>query len=100
MAYRGNSSFPMLKCFARCFCSEPVQQRLTKAISSTGMFSRREAEKLILEGRVRVNFDPIDVVSRKVTPKDKIFVDDIELKADVYTDRRPRLWIVSNVCHG
>ena len=83
-----------LRSFTRNFCNQSMQ-RLSKAISSTGMFSRREAEKMISDGRIKVNYNPISSVSQKVTEKDKIFVDDIELKSNVYTDRRPRLWIVS-----
>ena len=79
-----------------CANSQPVQQeqvRLSKAIAATGMFSRREAEKLIVDGRVRVNFDPVEKVASKVGDRDKIFVDDIELKPDSQT-HRPRIWLV------
>ncbi len=56
---------------------------LNKYISDTGHCSRREADKLIEEGRVKIN----NVVARKgnrVGPDDKVFLDDqqIGIKAE------------------
>ncbi len=49
---------------------------LNKYISETGLCSRREADKLIEAGRVRIN----DVVARKgnrATATDKVYIDDV-----------------------
>ncbi|MBK6499598.1 MAG: pseudouridine synthase [Saprospiraceae bacterium] len=49
---------------------------LNKYISDTGMCSRRDADKLIEAGRVKIN----DIVARKgnrVTATDQVFVDDV-----------------------
>jgi 16S rRNA U516 pseudouridylate synthase RsuA-like enzyme len=58
------------------------------------MYSRRQAEKVIKDGRVKVNYELVTTVTKKVTLKDKIFLDDFELKNDYQVDR-PRLWMVS-----
>ncbi|MCX2740340.1 pseudouridine synthase [Pontibacter anaerobius] len=50
-------------------------KRLNKFISDSGFCSRREADRLIEEGRVTVNGKEPDA-GTKVTPKDKIRVDD------------------------
>ncbi|WP_299821254.1 23S rRNA pseudouridine(2604) synthase RluF [uncultured Pontibacter sp.] len=58
---------------------EPI--RLNKFISDAGYCSRREADKLIEQGRVMVNGKRPDV-GAKVTPKDKIRVDGNLLQVD------------------
>ncbi|RIJ42373.1 S4 domain-containing protein [Pontibacter oryzae] len=50
-------------------------KRLNKFISDTGFCSRREADRLIEEGRVTVNGKEPDAGTR-VTPKDKVRIDD------------------------
>lgn len=50
-------------------------KRLNKFISDTGICSRREADKLIEQGRVTVN-GKIPETGTKVTAKDKVRVDD------------------------
>ncbi|TPE46343.1 S4 domain-containing protein [Pontibacter mangrovi] len=50
-------------------------KRLNKYISDSGFCSRREADRLIEEGRVTVNGKEPDA-GTKVTPKDKVRVDD------------------------
>ena len=50
--------------------------RLNKAISDTGYCSRREADKLIEQGRVTVN-GTIGVLGEKVTDQDSIAVDGV-----------------------
>jgi 23S rRNA pseudouridine2604 synthase len=52
--------------------------RLNKAISDTGYCSRREADKLIEQGRVTVNGN-VGVLGEKVTPIDSIAVDGIAI---------------------
>lgn len=54
-------------------------QRLQKLLASQGMGSRREIEKWITEGRVKVN-GKIAVLGDKVSPADKIKVDDLDVK--------------------
>jgi 23S rRNA pseudouridine2604 synthase len=49
------------------------QKRLNKAISETGFCSRREADRLIEAGSVKVNGEPAGL-GVKVGPKDKIEV--------------------------
>jgi 16S rRNA U516 pseudouridylate synthase RsuA-like enzyme len=78
---------------SRYFCSDAGTLRLSKAVALSGMFSRREAEAMIRDGRVRVNFESTTTVTRKVSDEDKIFVDDIEIKSEVYS-QKPRLFIV------
>jgi 23S rRNA pseudouridine2604 synthase len=55
---------------------------LNKYISETGYCSRREADKLIEVGRVRIN----DVIARKgnrATSQDKVYIDGVLLKKEI-----------------
>lgn len=49
--------------------------RLNKYLASTGICSRRKADELILEGRVRVNDRQIEELGFHVREKDKVYVD-------------------------
>ena len=49
--------------------------RLNKYIASTGFCSRRKADELILEGRVRVNDRQIDELGFYVREKDRVYID-------------------------
>ncbi len=49
--------------------------RLNKYIASTGICSRRKADELILEGRVRVNDQKVEILGFHVREKDKVYVD-------------------------
>jgi len=49
-------------------------KRLNKAISETGYCSRRAADRLIEEGKVKVNGQPVEM-GQKVTSEDQITVD-------------------------
>jgi len=51
-------------------------ERLSKVIAQSGVTSRRKAENLIQEGRVKVNGEIITVLGYKVSSKDIITVDD------------------------
>jgi len=53
----------------------PDGDRIAKILARAGVASRREAERLIEEGRVSVNGKPIDSPALNVTAKDKITVD-------------------------
>lgn len=50
-------------------------ERLQKVIANAGISSRRKAEKLIKEGKVKVNGNIITELGTKVTAKDEIEVD-------------------------
>jgi 23S rRNA pseudouridine2604 synthase len=54
--------------------------RLNKYISETGYCSRREADKLIEQGRVKLN-GQIPEVGTKVAPGDEVLIDDKPLKS-------------------
>mmetsp|Transcript_16783 Transcript_16783/g.25223 ORF Transcript_16783/g.25223 Transcript_16783/m.25223 type:complete len:279 (+) Transcript_16783:125-961(+) len=82
---------------ARSLCDQPSNvQRLSKVIASSGLYSRRDAERMIIDGRVKVNFEPISSAAKKISPRDKIFIDDLELKVDSNYEK-PRLWIVNKL---
>ena len=56
---------------------EEKMERIQKRIAASGIASRRKAEALILEGRVKVNGHIIDSLGIKVGPKDEVKVDDV-----------------------
>ncbi len=49
-------------------------ERLQKVIAKAGITSRRKAEELILEGKVKVNGIVVDTLGTKVSPEDEIEV--------------------------
>lgn len=57
-------------------------ERLQKRIANSGYASRREAEKLILNGRVRVNDEIVDTLGYKVSDKDKVYIDEVLLEKE------------------
>jgi 23S rRNA pseudouridine2605 synthase len=63
--------------------------RIAKVLSRAGIASRREAERMIAEGRVNVNGARIDSPALNVTAKDRITVDGKPVEAP----ERPRLWL-------
>ncbi|MBL8558265.1 MAG: rRNA pseudouridine synthase [Hyphomonadaceae bacterium] len=66
----------------------PDGERIAKTLARAGVCSRRDAEKLIAEGRVSVNGKKLDTPAFKVTPKDEIRVDGKRVAAPQPT----RLW--------
>lgn len=58
-------------------------ERLQKVIAQSGMTSRRKAEKLIVEGKVKVNGKVVTMLGTKVLPEDKVEVDGIPLEKEV-----------------
>lgn len=67
-------------------------ERLQKIISAAGIASRRAAEGLILEGRVRVNGRVVTELGTKADPeKDAIKVD-----GKLINPRQPRIYIMLN----
>lgn len=63
-------------------------QRIAKVIARAGVCSRRDAERLISEGRVTVNGARIATPAIKIKPEDRIEVDGKELPQH----QRTRLW--------
>jgi len=60
-----------------------MQIRLNKFLSQTGIASRREADRMIVEGRVRVNGRTIQVLGYKIDDaRDRVEVDGKRVKKD------------------
>lgn len=60
---------------------EKNEVRLQKFLADNGIASRRKAEQLILDGRVKVNGSVINQLGSKINPhKDKVEVDEKEVK--------------------
>ncbi|GIK49615.1 MAG: pseudouridine synthase [Alphaproteobacteria bacterium] len=55
--------------------SNAEAERIAKFLARAGICSRRDAEKLIAEGRVRLNGKVLDTPAVKVTAADKVLVD-------------------------
>lgn len=75
-----------------------TQERLQKVIARSGVTSRRKAETLITEGKVKVNDQVITELGTKVSPKDKIEVNGYPLEkeaASYYILYKPRSVISS-----
>ena len=51
---------------------KPVEIRLNKFIANAGICSRRDADKLILSGKISVNDRVVQVLGTKVMATDKI----------------------------
>ncbi len=66
----------------------PHGERIAKRISRAGRASRREAERLIAEGRVAVNGHVLNTPAVTVTAEDRVEVDGETLPAA----EEPRLW--------
>jgi 23S rRNA pseudouridine2605 synthase len=67
----------------------PAGDRIAKVLSRAGVASRREAERMIAEGRVKVNGSQIDSPALNVTAADRIIVDGKPLPQA----QAPRLWL-------
>lgn len=57
-------------------------ERLQKVIAHAGVASRRKAEELMAEGRVKVNGKTVKELGVKVSPSDRIEVDGIPLERE------------------
>lgn len=55
--------------------SNPEAERIAKFLARAGVCSRRDAERLIAEGRVKLNGKVLDTPAVKVTAADKVQVD-------------------------
>ncbi len=71
---------------------ENKPERIAKVIAAAGICSRRDAERLIEEGRVRLNGNTLDTPATLVTSKDVIEVDGKKIKP-AGAARLPRLWL-------
>lgn len=69
--------------------TSPAGDRIAKVIARAGIASRREAERMIAEGRVSVNGDTITSPALNVTGKDRIVVDGRPLEGPP----EPRMWM-------
>ncbi|MGV0909507.1 pseudouridine synthase [Martelella sp. FOR1707] len=68
---------------------EKQGERISKTLARAGVASRRDAERMILEGRVKVNGKLLETPAHNVTLDDKIEVDGEEIRGI----ERTRLWI-------
>ncbi|MCP5072239.1 MAG: rRNA pseudouridine synthase [Rhodobacteraceae bacterium] len=67
----------------------PEGERIAKYLSRAGVASRREVERMIAAGRVKLNGKLLDTPAIKVTDKDRILVDNAPIAA-----KEPmRLWL-------
>ncbi|MCP5086508.1 MAG: rRNA pseudouridine synthase [Rhodobacteraceae bacterium] len=67
----------------------PEGERIAKFLSRAGVASRREVERMIEAGRIKLNGKLLDTPAVKVTEKDQILVDD----APVAAKEPMRLWL-------
>ncbi|WP_246750545.1 pseudouridine synthase [Martelella lutilitoris] len=68
---------------------ERAPERIAKILARAGVASRRDAERMILDGRVKVNGKVLESPAVNVTLADKIEVDGEEIRGI----ERTRLWI-------
>ena len=68
---------------------EKQGERISKILARAGVASRRDAERMILDGRVKVNGKLLETPAHNVTLEDKIEVDGEEIRGI----ERTRLWI-------
>ncbi|NPV52316.1 MAG: rRNA pseudouridine synthase [Firmicutes bacterium] len=71
-------------------------ERLQKALAKAGVASRRRAEELILEGRVRVNGEVVTALGTRVEPG----VDEIRVDGRVIACHVPRVYLALNKPRG
>jgi 23S rRNA pseudouridine2605 synthase len=57
-------------------------ERLQKVIARAGVASRRKAEELIKEGRVKVNGKVVTELGVKVTPSDRVEVNEVQIEGE------------------
>ena len=74
-------------------------QRLSKFLAYAGIASRRNSEKLILDGRISVNGLVVTDLATKVSVADHIRYDNNQIK---HRQEQPRIWIyhkpVGEIC--
>ncbi|MBP1969646.1 23S rRNA pseudouridine2605 synthase [Virgibacillus natechei] len=75
------------------------EERLQKVIAQSGVTSRRKAEQLIVDGKIKVNDKVVDELGSKVTANDKIEVNGVPLEKELpvyYLLYKPR-GVISSV---
>lgn len=73
-------------------------ERLQKVIAQSGITSRRKAEQLIVDGRVKVNGKVVTTLGTKVNRNDRIEVDSVPIEKEAhvyYLVYKPRTYISS-----
>lgn len=73
-------------------------ERLQKVIAHSGITSRRKAEQLIVDGRVKVNGKVVKTLGTKVNRNDQIEVDSVPIEKEAhvyYLVYKPRTYISS-----
>jgi len=78
----------------------PEPQRVNKWLASEGVCSRREAETLISEGRVRIDGARVDDPGRKIEPGQSIEVEDAATPALSYVLNKPVGFVSAQPEHG
>ncbi|MGE8126177.1 pseudouridine synthase [Methylobacterium sp. NPDC080182] len=74
---------------AEALIETPPGERIAKAMARAGVASRRDAETMILAGRVSVNGETLTSPARNVTENDRILIDGEPMPSR----ERSRLWI-------
>lgn len=69
-----------------------TSEKVSKRIARCGLCSRREAEKWILDGRVKIDGQLVLEVAARITPRQQLLVDNIPVKAEP-----PKLFIFNKV---
>jgi pseudouridine synthase len=78
-----------------------MEERLQKVLARAGVASRREAERLILEGRVAVNGHVVRELGVKIDPAlDEVAVDTVPLPRDAAAGAGPRTYLLLNKPKG
>lgn len=75
------------------------EERLQKVIARAGYASRRKAEQLILDGKVKVNHQVVTTLGTKVSPKDVVEVSGVQIENErkvYYLVYKPR-GVISSV---
>lgn len=60
------------------------EERLQKVIAQSGITSRRKAEQLILDGKVKVNGQVVTMLGTKVSKDDQIEVNEVQLEKEAH----------------
>ena len=72
-------------CYMRAMDQEHPGERIAKVIARSGRASRRDAERLVAEGRVSVNGEVLSSPARNVTAQDVVAIDGVPLAAPART---------------
>src|SRR3990170_2068655 len=73
-----------------------MKERIQKIIAGAGITSRRKAEEMILEGRVRVNSSVVEALGTKADPQ----TDRIEVDGRLLSFKGPKVYILLNKPKG